>query len=248
MLFDLTGKTALVTGAAQGIGRAIAECLAMQGAAVTIADLNGKQAAAAAAAIPGTTLVCQTDVTDPNQFQAAIDKSIERFGRLDILVNNAAIINTTALDVLTLEEWERVMRVNLTSVFVGSQLAARPMRAQRTGRIINIASIAGKVGGGLFGTAAYATAKAGVIALTKALAKELAPYNITANAIAPGPIDTPLTGQIPDAIRQQITAAVPLGTFGQPEDIGAAVVFLAADEARFITGELLDVNGGLLMD
>ncbi len=247
-LFDLTNKTALITGAAQGIGRAIAESLATQGATVTVVDLNGDLATQTATALPGSALACQADVSNPEQFQAAINQTIAQFGQLDILVNNAAIINTMSIDELPLVEWERILRINLTSVFIGCQLVARPMRAQQSGRIINISSIAGKVGGGLFGTAAYATAKAGVTAFSKSLARELAPYGVTANVVAPGPIETPLTSAISDPVRQTITQAVPLGRFGHPQDIGAAVAFLAADESGFITGEVLDVNGGLLMD
>ena len=248
MLFDLTGKTALVTGAAQGIGRAIAESLVIQGAAVTLLDLNGEQVAQTAAELGDLVIACQADVSKPEQFQAAIERTSNTFGRLDILVNNAAIISTTTVDELSLQEWERVLKINLTSVFVGCQLAARLMRTQRSGRIINISSIAGKLGGGLFGTAAYASAKAGVIAFSKSLARELAPHHITVNVVAPGPIESPLTAQMPDAKRQTVTRAIPLGMFGQPQDIGAAVAFLATEEARFITGEVLDVNGGLLMD
>ena len=247
-LFDLTSKIALVTGAAQGIGLAIAQALVTQGARVALVDLNSKQVEVAVKQLRGETLALTADVSKQEQFAAAIDATIQQWGRLDILVNNAGVVSTTPFQEITLAEWERIMTINLTSAFLGCQLAAKSMQAQHFGRIINIASIAGKQGGGLFGTTAYATAKAGLIALSKSAARELAPYHITVNVIAPGPIATPLTAKIPPEAVTRLEQTIPLGRFGQPADIGAGVAYLASDEAAFITGEVLDINGGLLMD
>lgn len=248
-MFELHGRVAVVTGAGRGIGRATALALHGRGARLALLDVDAAGVAATADLLsPTAAIALNVDIADSAALAAARDQIVDHWGRLDIWVNNAAIVDTTPLQSLTPAAWERVMAVDLQSVLVAIQLAADPMIASGGGRIINLASVAAKVGGGYFGTAAYAAAKAGVIALTKAAARELAVQKITVNAIAPGGIDTPLTADIPPEIRRKVIAGIPLGRFGRPEEVAAAVVFLASDEAAYITGEILDINGGLLMD
>ncbi|MBO0849832.1 MAG: SDR family oxidoreductase, partial [Pseudonocardia sp.] len=244
-MFELDGASAVVTGAARGIGLAVARGLAGQGARVTMLDRDADALAAHEMGPPHTTLAL--DVTDHAALRSAVAGGLGG-GAPPILVNNAALLNTEALLDLDVGTWRAVHEVNLHAAFVAIQAAAPPMRAARAGRIVNIASVAGKRGGGLFGTSAYASAKGGLIALTKSAARELAPSAITVNAVAPGPVDTALIASLPEQAAERVLAQVPLGRYGHPEEVAAAVCFLASREAAWITGEVLDVNGGLLMD
>jgi NAD(P)-dependent dehydrogenase (short-subunit alcohol dehydrogenase family) len=247
-MFTLHQRYAIVTGAGQGIGRAIAEALAGQGATVAILDYNAPLAEATAQALGGECIGLAVDVADVAATRSAMAQLVQQWGRVDILVNNAAIISTGPFHELDEAEWDRVMAVNLKGVYSTCHALAPTLIAQASGRIINIASVAGKRGGGLLGTAAYASAKAGVIGLTKALAREFAPHGITVNAICPGPVQTAMVEQMAAERRAHITAMVPLGRFAQPQEIAAAVVYLASAEASFVTGEIMDVDGGLTMD
>jgi len=242
----LADRAALVTGAGRGIGRAIAARMAAEGAAVTVADIVGENAARAAAAIRengGRALAVTADVTDPVQVQAMVGAALDAFGRLDILVNNAGIGLTRLFLNTTLEEWERVLKVNLTGVFLCSQAAARVMARQGGGRIINLASLSGQRGG--TGRAAYGASKAGVSMLTRVLAVELAPHGITVNEIAPGPVNTEMTAVTHDqATRQAYYNLIPMRRYAEQEEIAAAAVFLASADAAFINGQTLNVDGG----
>jgi NAD(P)-dependent dehydrogenase (short-subunit alcohol dehydrogenase family) len=188
------------------------------------------------------------DVADLQASQDALSQLIADWGGVDILVNNAAVLSTTPFQQLEAAEWDRVMAVNLRGVYGMCRAVAGIMTRQGYGRIINIASVAAKRGGGLVGSAAYATSKAGVIGLTKAVARELAPHGVTVNAICPGPVQSPMIAGMSDAQRTRVLETVPLGRFAHPGEIGAAVVYLSSDEAAFVTGEVLDVDGGLTMD
>lgn len=247
-MFALEGRTAIVTGGAQGIGRAIAAALAAQGAAVAILDRDAALAAACAAELGGGALWRAADVVDLGATGGVIGELIGRWGHVDVLVNNAAVISTAPFMALDEAEWDRVMAVNLRGAYGACRAVVPAMVARERGRIVNIASVAGKRGGGLLGSVAYATAKAGLIGLTKALARELAPHGVTANAVCPGPVQTAMTERMEPELRARVRGLVPLGRFARPEEIAAAVVYLASDEAAFVTGEILDVDGGLTMD
>jgi 3-oxoacyl-[acyl-carrier protein] reductase len=242
----LNGKVAIVTGAGRGIGRSIALRLAQEGAAVAVADVLRGNAAAVAGeltAAGGQALAVAADVTVPAQVERMIAETLRAYGRLDILVNNAGIGLTKLFLHTTLEEWERVLRTDLTGVFLCSQAAARVMVEQGGGRIINIASLSGQRGG--TGRAAYGAAKAGVTALTKVLAVELAPYRITVNEIAPGPVNTEMTAVTHDAAtRQAYYNLIPMRRYAEREDIAAAAAFLASGDAVYINGHTLNVDGG----
>ncbi len=246
---NLEGKAAVVTGASRGIGRAIALELARRGARVVV-NYHSNEAAAAAVvaaieAAGGEAVAVQADVGDFSQAAALIKTALKRFGRLDILVNNAGTTRDQLLMLMKETDWDTVLRVNLKSVFNCCKAAARPMVRQRQGRIINITSVSGIAGQA--GQTNYAASKAGIIGFTKSLAKELGSRNITVNCIAPGFIPTDLTADLPAELKEQIIAATPLGRIGKPEEVAYAVAFLASDEAAFITGEVLTVDGGLVM-
>ena len=247
-MFSLKDRVALVTGASQGIGRATAIALASAGARVIAAARNREKLDALAqeiAASGGEALAVTMDVADAEQIKAGFKQGLEKFGRLDILVNNAAVTRDGLSLRMKLDDWESVLRTNLTGAHLCIQQALAAMVRQRYGRIINMTSVVAETGNA--GQANYVAAKAGLIGLTRAIAAEVASRNITVNAIAPGFITTPMTDSLPDKVKQEMLARIPLGRMGQDCEVAAAVVFLASDEAAYITGHVLDVNGGMRM-
>jgi len=246
-MFDLTGKVALVTGASRGIGRVIAERLAAQGATV-IAAARGENAAATAQAIVergGRAEAIGVDVTDRTALEQVPAQIVEKHGRLDIIVSNAGITRDQLLMRMKRDDWDAVIATNLTATFTLAQAAMRPMLKQRGGRIIAISSVVGQVGNA--GQTNYAASKAGLIGFAKALAREVASRSITVNVIAPGMIDTDMTRAIADKAQADWAAQIPLGRLGTADDVAAAACFLASDEAAYITGHVLSVNGGMYM-
>ena len=247
-MFSLKDRVALVTGASQGIGRAIALALSCAGARVIIAARNKEKLQSLAEEIDaakGTAFPVQIDVGDQQEVKAGFHQAIERFGRLDILVNNAAITRDGLAVRMKAEDWEAVLRTNLTGAHFCIQQALAVMLRQRSGHIINVTSVVAQSGNA--GQANYIAAKAGLIGLTRAIATEVALRNITVNAVAPGFIVSPMTDPLPDKVKQELIGRIPLGRMGQDAEVAAAVVFLASDEAGYITGHVLDVNGGMRM-
>jgi 3-oxoacyl-[acyl-carrier protein] reductase len=245
-MFSLKDKVALVTGASQGIGRATSLALAEAGAKVAIAARNTEKLASLAAEIAaagGEALSVPMDVADAAQVKTGFQQLLAKFGKLDILVNNAAITRDTLALRMKLEDWDAVLRTNLTGAHLCIQQALGAMLKQRAGRIINITSVVAETGNA--GQANYVASKAGLIGLTRAIAVEVASRNITVNAIAPGFIATPMTDPLSQEIKDKMKSMIPLGRFGTDRDVAAAIVFLASDEAGYITGQVLDVNGGL---
>jgi 3-oxoacyl-[acyl-carrier protein] reductase len=246
-MFNLTGKVALVTGASRGIGRAIALTFASQGATVIAAARgdNAHETAAAAVAAGGRAEAVGLDVTDAAALEALPGSIVARHGRLDIVVSNAGIARDQLLMRMKRDDWDAVIATNLTATFTLTQAAMRPMIKQRGGRIIAMSSIVGQMGNA--GQANYAASKAGLIGFAKALAREVASRGITVNVIAPGMVDTDMTRAISDKAQVDWAAQIPLGRLGRVEDIAAAACFLASDEAAYITGHVLAVNGGMYM-
>ena len=240
----LQHKTALITGAGRGIGRAIAEHFARAGARVAIADIDPAAASATAAELGSGALGLAMDVSSKAAVRAATAQVLDQFGQLDILVNNAGYLVYTTFESCSEENWDRIVDVNMKGPFLCAQAVIPHMKARRQGAIINMTSLAAKTGG-LAAGPPYAAAKAGVLTLTIGLAHTLAPHQIRVNAIAPGVIDTAMTSA-PE--HDQLKASIPLGGPGQPEDVANCALFLASDDARHITGETIDVNGGLYMD
>jgi len=245
----LEGKVAVVTGASRGIGRAIALKLADEGAKVVV-NYSGSQAKAeeVVATIQengGEAVAVQASVSKTEEVSALMDAAVKTFGSLDILVNNAGITRDNLLMRMKEDEWDDVLDTNLKGVFLCTKAVTRQMMKQRAGRIINISSIVGVAGNA--GQANYVAAKAGVIGLTKTTAKELASRNILVNAIAPGFIETEMTEQLPEDIKQGMLTQIPLAKLGQPEDIAKAVAFLASDDANYMTGQTLHIDGGMVM-
>src|ERR1700690_876024 len=245
-MFSLKDKVALVTGASQGIGRATALALAEAGAKVAIAARNTEKLASLAAEVAtagGEALAVPMDVADASQVKTGFQQLLAKFGKLDILVNNAAITRDTLALRMKLEDWDAVLRTNLTGAHLCIQQALGAMLKQRSGRIINLTSVVAQTGNA--GQANYVASKAGLIGLTRAIAVEVASRSITVNAVAPGFIETPMTDPLSQELKDKMKAMIPLGRFGQDREIAAAIVFLASDEAGYITGQVLGVNGGL---
>ena len=246
---DLTGKVALVTGASRGIGQAVAVELAKAGADV-IVNYIGNEAVAQETvekveALGRKALKIKADVGNADEVQAMVDEAHAAFGHIDVLVNNAGITRDGLLIRMKDSDWDDVLNINLKGVYLVSKAVAKLMVKQRSGRIINMTSVSGVTGN--VGQANYAAAKAGVIGFTKTCAKELAARGITVNAVAPGFIETAMTDVLPEKIKEGIAATVPLGRMGQPEEIAGVVTFIASDFASYITGQVLNVDGGMVM-
>jgi 3-oxoacyl-[acyl-carrier protein] reductase len=246
-MLDLTGKVAIVTGASRGIGRGIATLLSSRGAHV-VAAARGENAAATVAAIQeagGRAELATVDVTDAASIDGMVAGTLERHGRIDILVNNAGIARDQLMLRMKREDWDQVLATNLTAAFTAAQAVLKPMIRQRGGRIISVGSVVGQMGNA--GQANYAASKAGLIGFSKALAREVASRSITVNVVAPGLIETDMTKAISDRAQGDWSSMIPLARLGTPADVAAAVCFLASDEASYITGQVLAVNGGMYM-
>jgi 3-oxoacyl-[acyl-carrier protein] reductase len=251
MKMDFAGKIVVVTGGGQGIGRAICLKFAKAGAKVAILDINEDSAAKVREEIRQEGLeatVYRADVSDAAAVGKVFDEIIEKFGRVDVLINNAGIVSTKTFLESDEEDWDRIMSVNLKGAFNTCRCVFPSMVARKSGKIINIASIAGKRGGGIFGNTLYATSKAGVIGLTKGLAREGGPYGINVNAICPGATSTEMIADFTGERRDNFLNTIPLRRFNEPEDVANAALFLASDMARQITGEISDVDGGVMLD
>ena len=244
----LKDKVAIITGASRGIGRAIALEFVRNGAKVTLCATSlealERVHSEAEAIRAGSSILMQTNVTNGDEVNEAVKKTLDSHGRVDILVNNAGTTRDNLLALMTEKEWDEVLSTNLKSVFLMTKACARPMVKQRSGTMINITSIAGITGNA--GQANYAASKAGIIALTKSVSKELAKRNIRVNAIAPGFIRTRMTDQLSPEIQQQILERIPLGRYGESEEVAQVAVFLASEQARYITGQVIVVDGGLV--
>lgn len=244
----LSGQTALVTGGARGIGRAIAERLARSGANIVVADILMDEAAGTAAEIGKSgvrTLAVRLDVSSAESAKEAVEAAMKEFGRLDILINNAGITKDGLLIRMKEEDWDAVISINLKGVFLCTKEAIKAMSKQRYGRIINIASVVAFMGNP--GQANYGASKAGIVGFTKTVAREYASRGITVNAVAPGFISTAMTDALPEGVKEEMKRAIPLGRFGSIEDVAASVLFLASPDAGYITGQVIHVNGGMYM-
>ena len=244
----MTGKVALVTGAARGIGQAIAKKLASEGCDVALCDLKAEWLAETVGLIEamGQKVKCfEVNVGNAEAVDAAVTGAVKEFGKIDILVNNAGITKDTLMIRMSEEDWDAVLTVNLKGTFLFTKAVARPMMKQRSGAIVNVASIIGLIGNA--GQCNYAASKAGVIALTKSAAKELATRNVRVNAVAPGFIETKMTEALPEEVRTKMLGAIPMGRFGQPEDVANVVLFLASDMSSYMTGQVLPICGGMVM-
>jgi 3-oxoacyl-[acyl-carrier protein] reductase len=245
---SLEGKVALITGGARGIGREIALRFAKEGVDIAICDVNLEQAEETAEEIRKLDREClafKTDVTESEQVQVMVDKILDKFSKLDILINNAGITRDNLILRMSEEDWDKVIAVNLKGTFVCSKVVSKVMLKQRFGKIVNIASIIGIMGNA--GQANYAASKAGIIGLTKSVAKELAPRGICVNAIAPGFIKTEMTAKLPDEVRNKMLSAIPLGRFGEPKDVADLALFLSSESSSYITGQVIQIDGGMLM-
>ncbi len=244
---DLTGKVAVVTGSGRGIGKAIAVKLAEAGASIVINDVGdsapAEQTVAEIKKMNRQSMAVMADVSSSADVARLVDSAITTYGKVDILVNNAGITRDQLAMRMTDEDWDKVLTINLKSVFLCTRAVLRPMLKQHSGRIVSISSIVGIIGNP--GQANYASAKAGIIGFTKTIAKEVASRGITVNAVAPGFIDTPMTQALPEERRQTLMNSIPLGYLGTPRDVAEAVAFLASEEARYITGQVITVDGGI---
>jgi 3-oxoacyl-[acyl-carrier protein] reductase len=244
----LTGKVALVTGAAQGIGRAIALLLARNGADIVVSDINLEKAEETAKEIraigPKATAV-KVDVSNLSDVERMVEAIIEKLAKIDILVNNAGITRDKLILRMTEDDWDAVLGVNLKGTFNCTKTVVRHMAKQRSGKIVNIASVVGEMGNA--GQANYSASKAGVIGLTKTIAREYAQRGINVNAIAPGYIETPMTDALPEKAKEELKKLIPMERLGKPEDVAEAVLYLVCEESSYITGQVLNVNGGIYM-
>lgn len=246
---QLEGKSALITGASRGIGRAIALALSAQGAAVAVNYAGNEKAAQAVRdeiiANGGKVLIVKADVSNMDDVQRMFETVLKEFGTIDILVNNAGITRDTLLARMKEEDWQAVIHTNLTGVFNCTKIAAKLMMKKRAGKIVNMASVVGLIGN--IGQSNYAAAKAGIIGFTKSIARELAARNVNVNAVAPGFIATDMTTVIPDKARENILHGIPFGRMGKTEDVANAVLFLTSEQSSYITGQVLNVDGGMVM-
>jgi len=244
----LKDKVAVVTGGARGIGKSIAMRFAQEGADIVVGDVMIAEAQATASEIEAMgrkSLGLAMDVTNFDAVEEAFNKILDKFGKVDILVNNAGITKDNLLMRMSMQEWDAVLNVNLKGCFNCLKAVSRPMIKQREGRIINIASIIGIIGNP--GQANYSASKAGMIALTKTAAKELASRNINVNAVAPGFIQTEMTAKLPEELKQKMLSVIPLNKFGTPDDVASICLFLASDDSRYVTGQTIVVDGGMVM-
>ncbi len=244
-MFDLTGKRALVTGASGGIGSAIAKALAARGALVALSGTNETRLASIADAIDGDTHQLPCDLSDPVAVDGLVGRAVEAMGGLDILINNAGVTRDNLAMRMKDEEWADVIGVNLEAAFRLCRAALRPMMKARFGRIVSITSVVGTTGNP--GQANYAASKAGLVGMSKALAQEVASRGVTVNCVAPGFITSAMTDGLPDAQKEALTGRIPAGKLGSGDDIAAACVYLVSDEAAYVTGQTLHVNGGMAM-
>jgi len=245
-MFDLTGMTALVTGASGGIGSAIAKALAGQGATLAVSGSNAEKLEAFRAGLGGAHVAVPCDLSDAAAVDALVPQAVQALGgRLDILVNNAGVTRDNLAMRMKDDEWDQVIRVNLEAAFRLVRAAAKPMMKQRFGRVVSITSVVGQTGNP--GQANYAASKAGLVGMSKALAQELASRNITVNCVAPGFIRSAMTDALPEAQKAALTARIPNGDLGAGDDVAAAVVYLASREAGYVTGQTIHVNGGMAM-
>jgi len=245
---ELNGRVAIVTGGAQGIGKAIALTLARHGADVVVTDINLERAQATAQEIEALqvrSLAIKANVADVSAAEQMVKETVDKLGKIDILVNNAGITRDNVLLRMKPEEWDQVMEVNLKGTYACTRAALKFMFRQKNGRIVNIASITGLMGNA--GQANYSASKAGIIGFTKAVAREYATRGITVNAVAPGFIDTAMTQAIPEKERETLTRQIPMERLGTPDEVAAAVYFLVSDLSRYITGQVINVNGGMYM-
>lgn len=246
----LKDRVAIVTGAARGIGKAISLIFVREGAKVALVDIEKERLETLKDEIKikkGEALALSCDITKSHDVKEMVNQVRQKFGRIDILVNNAGIIRRGTIETVTEEDWDRVIEVNLKGTFNCCKAVVEIMKQQGYGKIINVSSIAGKMGD-ITSAPGYGPSKAGVDSLTKTLARQLASYGINVNAVSPHAIETEMSAQWSEQRRKEIIASIPLGRLGKPEDVAEAVLFLVSDEASFITGEILDVNGGALMD
>jgi len=247
----LKDRVAIVTGGARGIGKAIVQTFVREGAKVALVDIEEIKKLEAlkreTEKMGGEVITISCDITKSSDVNEMVGKVQKAFGRVDILVNNAGIIRRGTIETVTEEDWDRVIEVNLKGTFNCSKAVVEIMKQQRYGKIVNVSSIAGKMGD-ITSAPGYGSSKAGMDALAKTLARQLAPYGINVNAVSPHAIETEMSAEWSAERRKGIIASIPLGRLGKPEDVAEAVLFLASDEASFITGEILDVNGGALMD
>ena len=245
----LSGKVALITGSARGIGRSIAEAFGAEGAIVVVndvgSDAGARETLAAITGSGGNGTVEMFDVSDPAAVDAGVKNILAAHGRIDVLVNNAGIIRDNFLLRMSEEEFDAVIRVNLKGTYLMTKTVTRHMMKQRSGKVVNISSVVGMMG--TAGQSNYAAAKAGIIGFTKAAARELAPRNITVNAIAPGFIRTAMTAGLPEAVQKAFLAQIPLGRFAEPQEVAELALFLASDASSYITGQVIGLNGGMYM-
>ena len=244
----LKGKVALITGAAQGIGKSIALLLAQNGANIVVSDINLERAEETAREIESNgskAMAVKVDVANLKEVEQMVEAILEKFGKIDILVNNAGITRDKLILRMTEEDWDAVLNVNLKGTFNCTKVVVRHMAKQRSGKIVSIASVVGEMGNA--GQANYSASKAGVIGLTKTIAREFAQRRINVNAIAPGYIETPMTEILPEKVKEELKSLIPMERLGKPEDVAEAVLFLVSEESNYITGQVLNVNGGIYM-